>query len=295
MTFVRAFVYSWKLCIRLVNIRWLWEPTAFVLTLIRVYSWDMLSLIIPSGILSVIIKKNSNTNTTWQQHPGVAVSTSWHLRGLAFESTSGPRDFREFHQPLNRCCYTTLKQANATFLVQLCLCHITYIYAANKVTLRTQVKQGMISLSCWLSLSSLRQQLLVFAATLTWQDPPTSNSPRHLIYPVRRSWTCNTFNTSHKTLISTIYLQLYKPLNIKSDVFWNVMPCYWADTYQRFGRTCCVHLHGKSLAYRGGFGGFKPPPPRNSEILTKYQKLRNFYYMKWNLLYQITAASRTPD
>jgi hypothetical protein len=49
------------------------------------------------------------------------------------------------------------------------------------------------------------------------------------------------------------------------------------------------------VSYRGGFGGFKPPPPRNSEILTKFQKLRKFYYMKWNLLYQITAASRTSD
>ena len=27
----------------------------------------------------------------------------------------------------------------------------------------------------------------------------------------------------------------------------------------------------------------------------KYQKLRKFYHMKWNSLYQITAASRTPD
>jgi len=27
----------------------------------------------------------------------------------------------------------------------------------------------------------------------------------------------------------------------------------------------------------------------------KYQKLRKFYYMKWNFLYQITAASRTND
>jgi len=26
-----------------------------------------------------------------------------------------------------------------------------------------------------------------------------------------------------------------------------------------------------------------------------YQKLRKFYYMKWNFFYQITAASRTPD
>jgi hypothetical protein len=29
-----------------------------------------------------------------------------------------------------------------------------------------------------------------------------------------------------------------------------------------------------------GLGGSNPPPPRNSEILTKYQKLRKFYYMK---------------
>jgi hypothetical protein len=27
----------------------------------------------------------------------------------------------------------------------------------------------------------------------------------------------------------------------------------------------------------------------------KYQKLRKFYYMKLNFLFQITAASRTPD
>jgi len=27
----------------------------------------------------------------------------------------------------------------------------------------------------------------------------------------------------------------------------------------------------------------------------KYQKLRKFYYMKRNFLYQITVASRTPD
>jgi hypothetical protein len=43
-------------------------------------------------------------------------------------------------------------------------------------------------------------------------------------------------------------------------------------------RACPDLLQG-SVAYRGGFGGFKPPP-RNSEILTKYQKLIKFYYMK---------------
>ena len=30
-------------------------------------------------------------------------------------------------------------------------------------------------------------------------------------------------------------------------------------------------------------------------INKKYQKLRKYYYIKWNFLYQITAASRTPD
>ena len=33
----------------------------------------------------------------------------------------------------------------------------------------------------------------------------------------------------------------------------------------------------------------------SSQIVLKYQKLRKLYYMKWNLLYQIAAASRTPD
>jgi hypothetical protein len=31
------------------------------------------------------------------------------------------------------------------------------------------------------------------------------------------------------------------------------------------------------------------------DVSIKYQKLRKFYHMKWNFLYQITAASRTPD
>jgi len=30
-------------------------------------------------------------------------------------------------------------------------------------------------------------------------------------------------------------------------------------------------------------------------MVLKYNKLRNFFYMKWNFLYQITAASITPD
>ena len=33
----------------------------------------------------------------------------------------------------------------------------------------------------------------------------------------------------------------------------------------------------------------------SSQIFLKYQKLRKFYYMKWNFLYQITAASRTSE
>ena len=31
------------------------------------------------------------------------------------------------------------------------------------------------------------------------------------------------------------------------------------------------------------------------DVSIKYQKLRKFYHMKWNFLYQITVASRTPD
>jgi len=33
----------------------------------------------------------------------------------------------------------------------------------------------------------------------------------------------------------------------------------------------------------------------SSLTVLKYQKLRKFYYMKLNFLYQITSASRTPD
>jgi hypothetical protein len=61
-------------------------------------------------------------------------------------------------------------------------------------------------------------------------------------------------------------------------------------------------LHILHIFDNGGIpGGIQTPPeiPKFwqswAEIVLKYQKLRNFYYMKWNFLYQITAASRTPD
>jgi hypothetical protein len=43
------------------------------------------------------------------------------------------------------------------------------------------------------------------------------------------------------------------------------------------GNKCYYAL---AVAYRGGWFGGLTPPPRNSEILTKHQKLRKFYYMK---------------
>ena len=71
----------------------------------------------------------------------------------------------------------------------------------------------------------------------------------------------------------------------------------------------------EAVANRGGGGVETPPSPkfrRPSNYLgcftlamtnklvviinsLKIPKLRKFYYMKWNFLYQITAASRTPD
>ena len=64
------------------------------------------------------------------------------------------------------------------------------------------------------------------------------------------------------------------------------------------------HQHPKMFGKKGS-KILKLPPVRNCFTLTmtnklvfiinslKYQKLRKFYYMKWNFLYQITAASRT--
>jgi hypothetical protein len=54
---------------------------------------------------------------------------------------------------------------------------------------------------------------------------------------------------------------------------------------------------------RGGrFRGSIPPPPEIpklwqswAETVLKYQKLRKFYYAKWNFLDQNSAASRIPD
>jgi hypothetical protein len=44
---------------------------------------------------------------------------------------------------------------------------------------------------------------------------------------------------------------------------------------------------------RCGLGGSNPPPKfRNFDEVPKIKK---FYYMKLSFLYQITAASRTPD
>jgi hypothetical protein len=64
-----------------------------------------------------------------------------------------------------------------------------------------------------------------------------------------------------------------------------------------------VTLWSLAVAYRGGVGVFKPPPPKFRRfdeaepkyVVLIYQKLRKVYYMKWNFLYQIIAASRTTD
>lgn len=126
----------------------------------------------------LLLKKTPIRNITWQQHPGVAVGTPWHLRGLALESSIWSPRFSWVSSALEQVLVYHLKRGQCIIsLLHLCLCYKTYVHAANKVTLRTQMKRGVISRSCCLSLSSLRHQLLVFAATLTWQDPPTSNSP----------------------------------------------------------------------------------------------------------------------
>jgi hypothetical protein len=34
---------------------------------------------------------------------------------------------------------------------------------------------------------------------------------------------------------------------VKNTIFWDVMPCSLVEVYRHFGRTYCLHLHGKSL------------------------------------------------
>jgi hypothetical protein len=58
-------------------------------------------------------------------------------------------------------------------------------------------------------------------------------------------------------------------------------------------------LHQKYYSYqwRTEGGGFHPHPPEIPKFWQSWAEivLRKFYYMKLNFLYQITAASRTPD
>jgi hypothetical protein len=40
-------------------------------------------------------------------------------------------------------------------------------------------------------------------------------------------------------------MKQYEDLELKINVFWNVILCNLVDVYQRFGGTCCLHLKGR--------------------------------------------------
>jgi hypothetical protein len=62
----------------------------------------------------------------------------------------------------------------------------------------------------------------------------------------------------------------------------------------------CDYLPYVSGIPRGWFGVFNPPKFRSFDeaepkyVVLTYQKLRKFYYMKWNFLYQTISAPRSP-
>jgi hypothetical protein len=48
--------------------------------------------------------------------------------------------------------------------------------------------------------------------------------------------------------------EVHRTVNMKSMVFYKVMPCSFVGIYEDFGGTCCLHLHGRSLFY-SEYGG----------------------------------------
>ena len=81
----------------------------------------------------------------------------------------------------------------------------------------------------------------------------------------------------------------------------------WDKCLNLFGdyveNKCCLSL-SPFVSFQSRFVTYLLTFPRTSTMTNKfvviinslkYQKLRKFHYMKWNFLYQITAASRTPD
>jgi hypothetical protein len=71
-----------KTCLRLGNIRRLWEPTTFVLTLIRLYSWNLPSLIISSGILAALLKNLQYETVAYRGgfNPSPEIPKFWESR-----------------------------------------------------------------------------------------------------------------------------------------------------------------------------------------------------------------------
>jgi hypothetical protein len=48
--------------------------------------------------------------------------------------------------------------------------------------------------------------------------------------------------------ISEVGITLSRELKIKSSIFWDITPCSPLKLNQRFGGTCCLHLHGRRIS-----------------------------------------------
>jgi hypothetical protein len=107
----------------------------------------------------------------------------------------------------------------------------------------------------------------------------------HFLHPFTFLCLCISVPVVNQLLVSSSYCCQF-------IVFYKFLSFITLST--SFSHFTVGHPHHQWHTKGGGLGGSNPPS-RNSEILTKYQKLRKFYYKKWNSLYQITASSRTPD
>jgi hypothetical protein len=57
-----------------------------------------------------------------------------------------------------------------------------------------------------------------------------------------------------------IYYRFYRCKFFKDTVFWAVTMGNLVDVYQRFGGTCCLHLHGGKSSFDRGRAGVLSEP-----------------------------------
>jgi hypothetical protein len=59
---------------------------------------------------------------------------------------------------------------------------------------------------------------------------------------------CLLMSLSHEGSKNLCEISGFQAVTFNAIAFWDVMPCSLVGIHQRFGRPCCLHLHGRRLS-----------------------------------------------